>query len=62
MTAYRKPKPRCPVSGKKPYPDELVVSAMAKIIGQKHRLELFYYRCPYCEKWHLTKRKPAKVR
>jgi DNA-directed RNA polymerase subunit RPC12/RpoP len=62
MTAYRKPKPRCPVSGKKPYPDELVVASMAEIISQKKKIELRYYRCPYCEKWHLTKRKPAKVR
>jgi len=56
--AYRKPMPRCPLSGKRPYPDEVLAAAHAAGIGTKHKIKLYVYRCPHCNMWHLTKSAP----
>lgn len=50
---------RC--TGKRRWPDQLSVMAGAvSSLEKTYRPEgLYYYRCPYCKGWHLTKSKQS---
>lgn len=56
--AKKKPRPKCPVSGKVAFQTEVdakgALAAISRHAREKHPVRA--YRCPDCSLWHLTSR------
>lgn len=44
-----------------PYNKKMAIKAV-KISSKKYGIKFRYYKCEYCEKWHLTKSKKRRMR
>lgn len=54
MSSYRKPKRKCPYTGKLSYPSQLAAENAAIVYRMRLGSGGRPYVCPHCGHWHLT--------